>query len=312
MNDDEFSFFDIIEYLQTIWGFIVLFLLGVGLFAAWLGTLAKPPETAVTATLEAEKRLASVEVVQLEPETNVNIDTSAALKSFETAKASRQISKLGDFVQSYPNSKKVEEAKALAEKSLRRQGSEAARRTYIRYFGSLPTDLEQKFSSPKKAPAKELVYNQDTVDLFESTIRMQKEFAKIRAEQTGDIDDEIHSEISYEGPRNFDGEPHGIGKMTFETGIIYEGRFENGKRTIGETRYTNGDVYTGGYEGPYANGQGIIKYADGIVYEGTFKKGNAEGLGTIKNKEGHVIYKGNFKSDEMHGRGVLNLSLIHI
>ena len=81
---------------------------------------------------------------------------------------------------------------------MRRQGSEAARRTYIRYFGTLPTDLEQKFSSPKKAPAKELVYNQDTVDLFESTIRMQKEFAKIRAEQTGDIDDEIHSEISYE------------------------------------------------------------------------------------------------------------------
>lgn len=307
MDDDKVGFFDIIESAQTIWGSFVLLIIGAGLFMAWIGTLAKPPETAISATLEAEKRLSGIEAVELEPTTDVNVDTPEVLSRFEVAKASRQISKLGAFVESYPESKKVAEAKKLAEKSLRRQGSQLAKQTYIRYFGSLPADIERQVSQVEQGKDTELTYNQESIDDFR---KLHAEFyEKIRPNLTREDEEESETfgEIDYEGPRNFDGEPHGIGKMTFETGIVYEGRFENGRRTVGETRYTDGDVYTGGYDGPYPSGQGILSMNDGTVYEGNFKKGEFEGRGILKNPDGTIKYKGEFKDGDLHGRGVLNI-----
>lgn len=75
--------------------------------------------------------------------------------------------------------------------------------------------------------------------------------------------------------------PHGHGKMLFENGDEYVGKFKYGK----------------------PNGVGSMMYFDGRVYQGIFKKGMRDGQGRLE-EPGNGVYKGKFKDDKKHGEGV--------
>ena len=54
------------------------------------------------------------------------------------------------------------------------------------------------------------------------------------------------------------------------------------------------------------HGKGKLIYSNGKVYQGNFVNDIISGYGTIKNKNGQIIYRGRFKNRNYHGKGVLN------
>lgn len=285
----------LIEGAQTIWGAVVLFIIAIGLLTAWIQTKAPSPENAILATTEAEQQLAAAEAERLaEEERAARADTQDVLAAFEAAKASKQISKLGAFFQNHPNSQNRDEAKRLAVVSLRRQNSGGAKRVYQQYFGELPEDM--KTAPAAQTKSKESETKKSSFDDF---------YRQLALDNDTDDDDgvETYSEISYVGPRDFDGEPHGVGKMTFTGGNVFEGRFEHGTKTVGKTTFSDGSTYTGGYRGANAHGQGIQVQADGTVYTGMLEYGKKSGKGEIIFKDG-TKYSGYFKNDDYNGEGV--------
>ena len=292
--------FSIYEWGQSIWGLICLVLLGAGLLTAWVQTRTPSPENAIFATAEAEALLAAAEADRLaEAERAARVDSEEVLAAFETAKASRQISKLGAFHQDYPNSQNRDEAKRLAGISLRRQNSDGAMRVYQRYFGELPQDMKT-VSSGESRQEKETSPDVSHTE-FLDIARLHREAADQK-----DEDENLVTQIAYVGPKDMDGEPHGIGKMRFENNVIYEGRFEHGERTIGKTTFADGSYYTGGYRGAYPHGQGIQVEADGSIYSGMFQNGDITGQGKLEMTDGSV-YSGGFLDSEFHGQGTLSL-----
>ena len=75
---------------------------------------------------------------------------------------------------------------------------------------------------------------------------------------------------TYEGPL-VDGNRHGTGKFTFNTGVyagnVYEGDWLNDvSHGQGVNKWASGDVYEGGLKDDNMHGQGVFRYADGAVY----------------------------------------------
>ncbi len=67
---------------------------------------------------------------------------------------------------------------------------------------------------------------------------------------------------------------NGLGKMTYKSGVVYEGEFKAGKRHGKGTCYlTNGNKFTGFWENDYPQGKGIMLHADGTKQEGIWEKG---------------------------------------
>lgn len=130
----------------------------------------------------------------------------------------------------------------------------------------------------------------------------------------------------YEGEWR-DGRHHGLGMFVKDGGIRYEGSFVNGKFLgNGFGKYPNGDMYVGDwkdnakhgegmiyfedgsqYKGSFVRGEihgkGKIKYKNGDIYEGEFRKGIKEGLGIYRFKPGFRVYTGQFRGDEITGKG---------
>jgi hypothetical protein len=52
--------------------------------------------------------------------------------------------------------------------------------------------------------------------------------------------------------------------------------------------FTNGDVYTGEFEGRKIHGRGFMVYANGDVYEGIFVDGKRHGKGKLTQSTGEV------------------------
>jgi len=255
---------EVIEGAQSIWGLIVLAILILGGIGAFIGTLAPSPETAIVATSEAEQRLADAKAARLAEDQRAALsDSDEVLAAFETAKNSKQISKLGAFYQNYPESQNRSEAAKLAEASLRRQKSTAAKRVYKQYFGQLPDDMKPapqtayvKSSEPKLS--QDSNQSQAALDFNAARLNIERLMAEQEDENNRNLDDsKTYEEVSYDGPRDMDGRPHGIGKMVFEEGTLYEGRFEHGEKILGKTTFPDGSHYTGGYRGSYPHGEGI-------------------------------------------------------
>jgi len=86
----------------------------------------------------------------------------------------------------------------------------------------------------------------------------------------------------YIGTLNSRGQKHGDGKMMYDNGNEYVGRWKNNKR----------------------DGKGTTKYASGNVYTGTWKEGKRHGFGVFHIQKTGDIYRGNWKAGLKSGPGV--------
>jgi len=105
----------------------------------------------------------------------------------------------------------------------------------------------------------------------------------------------------YEGQRNADGKPHGYGKVTFPTGDVYEGNWENGWRSgHGRSTFASGDIYEGNWENSKFSGHGKFAYASGAIYEGNWENGKRNGQGKHTSASG-VVQDGEWKDGNFKG-----------
>lgn len=106
-----------------------------------------------------------------------------------------------------------------------------------------------------------------------------------------------------------DGKPDG--EVTIATKrYTYNGKFVNGALVYAAIQYSNGESYVGeiqnpeGFGKPWSiSGQGTFTYANGQTYTGSWKDGNRHGHGTITDKNGTVIYNGEWVNDAKKGGG---------
>ena len=85
---------------------------------------------------------------------------------------------------------------------------------------------------------------------------------------------------SYIGERDANGHRSGKGKITYQSGAVYEGDFVNNKYE-GQGTYTwdDGDEYVGQWKDGERNGKGTFTQADGTVEIAMFENGAATGDG---------------------------------
>lgn len=123
---------------------------------------------------------------------------------------------------------------------------------------------------------------------------------------------------------------HGVGVLSFASGLEYTGEFfEDAIHGQGTVTLIDSSVYTGSffnglfhgngtleesaaksfYTGEFTNGlrdgEGVERYQDGTKYEGEYKNGKREGFGTLFDAEGKALYEGNWYEDAWHGKGTL-------
>jgi hypothetical protein len=102
------------------------------------------------------------------------------------------------------------------------------------------------------------------------------------------------------------GARHGVGKMTYADGNVYEGPFVQGRKQGdgGTMTYLNGDRYVGQWSSDLPNGKGKYFFKTKERYEGDFKNGTFEGQGTMTYPDG-AYYRGAWKQNRKNGNGVL-------
>jgi len=109
----------------------------------------------------------------------------------------------------------------------------------------------------------------------------------------------------------------GLAKVTYESGSIYEGEFNDEKQKHGKGKFTwmspaNEDeeqeakvlaVYEGQYKDGKRCGEGKMTYPNGDAYHGEWNNNDMSGTGTYKYKNSD-IYSGGFVGGLKHGKGV--------
>ncbi len=79
----------------------------------------------------------------------------------------------------------------------------------------------------------------------------------------------------YTGEVNGKNKPHGIGKMVWFYGKVYEGEWKDGSRTgRGKLTYSDGGFYDGEWVGGLMHGKGKLKHPNGCFYDGEWEFGN--------------------------------------
>ena len=77
----------------------------------------------------------------------------------------------------------------------------------------------------------------------------------------------------------------GVGRMTYDSGLIYVGGFDQGVYSgKGQIYYTDGGRYFGEFLGGKANGPGILLYPNGAIIDAIFRNGKAHGEGVYKSQ----------------------------
>ncbi|MDO5509200.1 MAG: hypothetical protein Q4F57_00755 [Weeksellaceae bacterium] len=104
--------------------------------------------------------------------------------------------------------------------------------------------------------------------------------------------------IEYEGEiRNDKANGQGVGK--FESGSIYEGNWkDNMRHGRGTFTWEDGASYTGEFVKDVREGQGTYHFTNGDVYVGKWENDRRHGPGVYKNKQGKILYEGEWKNDE--------------
>lgn len=117
--------------------------------------------------------------------------------------------------------------------------------------------------------------------------------------------------------------PHGNGQeqnIDKKTGEVYQGRFEQGKRSgKGSLRTNKGVMYIGEFKNNFKDGygeeevyrnskkalqKGQSKIKRKSLYKGNFKEGMRDGDGTEETSHGN--YHGDWKQNVKHGYGEMN------
>ena len=75
----------------------------------------------------------------------------------------------------------------------------------------------------------------------------------------------------------------------------------------GTYRFSNGDIYTGGFKDHYLHGQGTYNFTTGDKYIGSWKDGFFHGQGIYTWSDGSK-YTGEYKRHFRHGKGTFTLS----
>ncbi len=85
---------------------------------------------------------------------------------------------------------------------------------------------------------------------------------------------------------------NGYGKYILSSNSIYQGFFINGKRLIGEFKYTNGDKYEGEFNtNGKRDGTGFYTYKNGNTYKGQWLNDKKHGFGIFKYKKGKSFFE---------------------
>jgi preprotein translocase subunit SecG len=107
----------------------------------------------------------------------------------------------------------------------------------------------------------------------------------------------------YTGDKNEKGEKHGIGKMEYENGDVYEGHWVDDLRHgKGKITFVNKSSYDGNWSNGQINGRGVYTYFNGNVYNGLFENGLPMGYGKMTYLNGDV-YEGDWKKGQRYGAG---------
>lgn len=116
-------------------------------------------------------------------------------------------------------------------------------------------------------------------------------------------EEEESAENIYTGEKNEKGEKHGIGKMEYKNGDVYEGHWSDGLRDgKGKITFLNNSSYDGNWSKDQISGRGVYRYFNGNVYDGQFESGVATGHGIMTYLSGDR-YVGDWKKGRRHGEG---------
>ncbi len=99
---------------------------------------------------------------------------------------------------------------------------------------------------------------------------------------------------------------HGFGQCNFANGDTYVGQYVKGQRSGGSNckyKFSNSDLYVGGWEADQFNGFGRYFFANGSVLEGKFIKGVKQGKfkRQLPNEDLDIL---RFEEDKLVGQGV--------
>lgn len=96
---------------------------------------------------------------------------------------------------------------------------------------------------------------------------------------------------------------NGQGTLAYPTGAKYVGEFRGGKiQGIGTLYFTNGNVYSGEWDGQMRHGRGKMTQKNGTIYEGAFARNKMQGNGSMKYANGDK-YVGTWQADQPDGVG---------
>ncbi|KAJ8599051.1 hypothetical protein CTAYLR_009820, partial [Chrysophaeum taylorii] len=108
----------------------------------------------------------------------------------------------------------------------------------------------------------------------------------------------------------------GKAKVTYDSGAIYEGEFNDEKQKHGAGTFTwmaQGEeddepnvkaVYEGHYRDGKRSGEGKMTFPNGDYYHGEWKDNKMHGIGMYKYKKTDDIYSGNYCDGEKDGPGI--------
>ena len=114
----------------------------------------------------------------------------------------------------------------------------------------------------------------------------------------------VDGKIKFDG-EFFDDEIHGFGIFYYDSGDIYKGEWQAGKRSKGKMTYANGNVYDGEWKDGKHFGHGVMTYATGLIksYNGEWKDGIKSGHGVLVYENGSS-YDGEWANGNYNGFGV--------
>jgi hypothetical protein len=94
----------------------------------------------------------------------------------------------------------------------------------------------------------------------------------------------------------------GTGKIVYNDGRVFEGRFEDDEAEEGTIMFPDGAKYVGQLHNGARHGFGTYYFTDGSIYEGESVMNVFEGKGKMTWNDGGW-YEGEWLQGEIHGQG---------